>query len=107
MGGDSTQAAIDVFGLEDRTFPPPKEFAANALTSDRSLYDEADRDHEAFWARQARELLTWRRDFDTVLEWEPPFAKWFVGGQLNVSENCLDRHVAAGRGDKVDRKSVV
>src|SRR5438067_3277218 len=93
--------SIDVFGLEDRTFPPPDDFAANALLSDRALYEEADRDVEAFWAKQARQLLTWQRDFDTVLEWDLPFAKWFIGGTLNVSENCLDRHVAAGRGEKV------
>src|SRR5438067_352460 len=93
--------SIDVFGLEDRTFPPPDDFAANALLSDRALYEEADRDVEAFWAKQARQLLTWQRDFDTVLEWDLPFAKWFIGGTLNVSENCLDRHVAAGRGQKV------
>jgi acetyl-CoA synthetase len=101
MGGDQNHAAIDVFGLEDRTFPPPPELVAGANLADRSFHDEADADHEAFWARQARELLTWQRDFATVLEWDLPFAKWFVGGQLNVSENCLDRHVTAGKGDKV------
>ncbi|MCU1377146.1 MAG: acsA [Acidimicrobiales bacterium] len=101
MGGDDKQAAIDTYGLEERTFPPPLEFVANALVTDRSLQEHADADHEDFWATQARELLTWQRDFDTVLEWDLPFAKWFIGGQLNVSENCLDRHVAAGRGDKV------
>ena len=62
---------------------------------------EAEADYEAFWARQARELVTWFDDFDTVLDWQLPFAKWFVGGTLNVSYNCLDRHVEAGRGDKV------
>jgi hypothetical protein len=67
----------------------------------RPLYDEAAADYEAFWARQARELLTWDTDFHTTLEWELPFAKWFVGGELNVAYNCLDRHVEAGRGDKV------
>ncbi len=86
---------------EDRRFPPPPDFVADALVTDRSLYDEADADFEAFWARQARELLTWHDDFHTTLEWDLPFAKWFVGGTLNVSENCVDRHVAAGRGDKV------
>jgi acetyl-CoA synthetase len=102
MGGnEQNQAAIEVFGLEDRTFPPPPEFAAGALAADRSLHDAADADWQGFWAGQARELLTWQRDFDTVLEWDLPFARWFVGGQLNVSENCLDRHVAAGRGDRV------
>ncbi|HEX4905744.1 MAG TPA: AMP-binding protein, partial [Acidimicrobiales bacterium] len=93
--------AIEVFGLEDRTFPPPDWFVKDAHVTDRSLHEEAEADFEAFWAKQARELVTWQRDFDTILEWDLPFAKWFVGGQLNVSENCLDRHVAAGRGDKV------
>jgi acetyl-CoA synthetase len=93
--------SIEVYESEGRRFPPSPEFAAAALANDRSLYDEADADFEAFWARQARELLTWSKDFDTILEWELPFAKWFPGGELNVSENCLDRHVAAGRGDKV------
>ncbi|MDZ7674413.1 MAG: acetate--CoA ligase [Acidimicrobiales bacterium] len=98
---DQSGAAIEVVGAETRTFPPPTDFAAQALVSDESLYEEAEADREAFWARQARELLTWRTDFDTVLEWDLPYAKWFVGGTLNVSENCLDRHVAAGRGDRV------
>ncbi len=87
--------------LEERTFPPSDEFRSRALVTDDSLHREADADFEAFWARQARELLHWQRDFDATLEWELPFAKWFVGGQLNVAENCLDRHVAAGRGDRV------
>jgi acetyl-CoA synthetase len=86
---------------EERTFPPPDGFAANALVSDRSLYDDADRDWEGFWARQARELVSWFDDFDTVCEWNLPFAKWFFGGRLNVSYNCLDRHVEAGRGSRV------
>src|SRR5207253_2182539 len=73
----------------------------DALVTDRSLHDEAEADFEAFWAKQARELVTWQQDFDTILEWDLPFAKWFVGGKLNVSHNCLDRHVTAGRGDKV------
>ncbi len=95
------EPTIEDYFVEDRTFPPSPAFAADALTSDQSLYDEAAADPEAFWARQARELLTWYDDFDTVLEWDLPFAKWFVGGTLNVSYNCLDRHVEAGRGDKV------
>jgi acetyl-CoA synthetase len=99
--GDDQHAAIDVFGLEDRTFPPPQDFASNALLSDRAVLEAADADYQAFWAAQARELVTWQKDFDTILEWDLPFAKWFVGGKLNISENCLDRHVAAGRGDKV------
>ena len=95
------QGSIEVYENEGRTFPPAPEFAAAALTNDRSLHDEADADYEAFWARQARELLTWSKDFDAVLDWDLPFARWFVGGELNVSENCLDRHVAAGKGEKV------
>ena len=94
-------AAIEVFGLEEREFPPPPGFAAPTTVTDRSLHEEAEQDLEAFWARQAGELVTWQRPWDTVLEWDLPFAKWFVGGRLNVSENCLDRHVAAGRGERV------
>ncbi|MEI7622009.1 MAG: acetate--CoA ligase [Actinomycetes bacterium] len=95
------EPTIEDYFHEERLFPPSPEFKAAALTSDDSLYREADADYEAFWARQARELLTWNSDFDTTLEWELPFAKWFVGGTLNVSENCLDRHVANGIGDRV------
>ena len=91
-------ATIEDWFREDRAFPPPADFAANALVSDRSLYDEAEADVEAFWARQARELLTWSKDFTKVLEWDLPFAKWFADGELNVSYNCLDRHVEAGQG---------
>ena len=96
-----SDSTIGVFENEDRTFPPPPAFAARANANDRSLYDEADDDFEAFWARQARELLTWDRDFTEILDWKLPDARWFADGQLNVSANCLDRHVAAGSGDKV------
>jgi acetyl-CoA synthetase len=91
--------AIEAYYLENRTFPPPEDFAARALVHDQSLY-EAAQDWESFWAEQAR-ALDWFQPWDTVLEWQLPFAKWFVGGQLNVSYNCLDRHVAAGRGGRV------
>ncbi len=96
-----SEPTIEDYYVEDRTFPPSASFQANALVADRSLYDEAEADRLGFWARQARELVTWFEDFDTVLEWDLPFAKWFVGGKLNMSYNCLDRHVDAGRGDKV------
>ena len=92
---------IEVYETEDRLFPPSAEFAAAALTNDRSLYDEAEADLEGFWARQARELISWDQDFDQVLDWQLPYAKWFLGGKLNISYNCLDRHVEAGKGDKV------
>ncbi|MCB0983195.1 MAG: acetate--CoA ligase, partial [Ilumatobacter sp.] len=92
---------IDALLDEQRTFPPSEAFKRQALVADTSLYDEARRDDEGFWARQAADLITWRSDWHTICEWELPFSKWFVGGTLNVSENCLDRHVAAGRGDTV------
>ncbi len=85
---------------EDRTFEPPEEFRRGALLSDRSLHAEADADRLAFWERQARNLV-WFEEWESVLDWELPYAKWFVGGKLNASYNCLDRHVKAGRGDKV------
>jgi acetyl-CoA synthetase len=86
---------------EDRTYPPPAEFTANALLSDGAVHAEAEADLEGFWAKQAGELLDWFEPWDTVLEWDLPFAKWFVGGRLNAAYNCLDRHVEAGRGDRV------
>jgi acetyl-CoA synthetase len=82
---------------EGRTFPPDPAFAGQA-NAQRSLYDEAARDPEAFWARIARETVTWNEPFTTTLEWDLPFAKWFTGGKLNISENCVDRHVANGLG---------
>ena len=96
-----TGAAIGNYYYEGRTFPPAAEFAENALLSDPAIYDAAAADPVAFWAERAREMVTWFEDFHTPLEWELPFAKWFVGGKLNVSYNCLDRHVEAGKGDKV------
>jgi acetyl-CoA synthetase len=84
---------------EDRTFPPPPEFRARAVARDESIYAEAERDPEAFWARFAREL-EWSRPWDKVLDWQPPHAKWFVGGKINASVNCLDRHLAGPRRTK-------
>ena len=92
--------AIENLFSEGRTFPPPDDFKADALVTDMSLHEQAAEDLEGFWAGQA-ERLRWTKPWDQVLEWDPPFAKWFVGGQLNVSDNCLDRHVDAGGGDKV------
>ena len=96
-----SEPTIEDYYVEDRTFPPSETFRNNALIADRSLYTEAQEDRLGFWARQARELVTWFEDFETVLEWDLPFAKWFVEGKLNISYNCLDRHVEAGRGNKV------
>jgi acetyl-CoA synthetase len=92
--------AIENLFSEGRTFPPPDDFKANALVTDMSLHEQAAQDLEGFWAEEA-ERLRWMKPWDQVLEWNLPFAKWFVGGQLNVSDNCLDRHVDAGGGDKV------
>ncbi|MDL9948055.1 acetate--CoA ligase [Gordonia sp. ABSL11-1] len=81
-------------------YPPSEEFAAQANAT-AALYDRADADRLEFWAEQARRL-DWATDFDQVLDWsDAPFAKWFVGGKLNVAYNCVDRHVAAGKGDRV------
>ena len=94
-------ATIEAYYLEERSFPPSEEFKRDALVVDTSLYDEAARDYQGFWARQAAVLLDWAEDWHTILDWELPFAKWFVGGKLNAAHNCLDRHVEAGRGDRV------
>src|SRR5690348_15515525 len=85
---------------ERRTFPPDPAFAAQA-NAKAGLYEEAERDYVAFWERLARERVSWFEDFHTTLEWNLPFAKWFVGGKLNISYNCVDRHVERGLGDKV------
>src|SRR5205809_6043247 len=92
-------AEIDDLLREHRTFSASPEFKARALVRDDSIYAEADRDPEAFWARFADEL-EWTRRWDRVLDWQPPHAKWFVGGTLNVSANCLDRHVRGARRNK-------
>ncbi len=90
---------------ETRVFPPSDEFSTKAVIGSmqayQTLYAESIADPVAFWERQAREHLHWFEPFHTGLEWNEPFAKWFVGGRTNVSYNCLDAHVAAGRGDRV------
>ena len=75
--------AIEDYLLEDRTFPPTEAFRATALVAGTSLHDEANQDFEGFWARQAADLLTWQRDWDQILDWQRPDARWFVGGKLN------------------------
>jgi acetyl-CoA synthetase len=87
--------------LEIERFAPPAEFREHALLSDRSIYEQAAADPQGWWATQAQEL-DWFQKWTTVLDdSDPPFYKWFTGGTLNVSYNCLDRHVIAGRGDRV------
>ncbi|MGN6694260.1 MAG: AMP-binding protein, partial [Aquihabitans sp.] len=94
-------ATIEDYLLEERTFPPSEAFKDQALVASNHLHEEADRDYQGFWARQALDLLDWQQEWDTICDWQLPFAKWFVGGKLNVSENCLDRHVRNGLGDRV------
>jgi len=84
---------------EDRTFSPSDAFRSRATVRDASIYAEAERDPEAFWAEFASEL-DWMRPWDTVLEWNPPHAKWFVGGRLNACANCVDRHARGARRNK-------
>ncbi len=91
---------LDNLLRESRAFPPSGEFAAQANAT-AALYDQADADREAFWAQQARRLH-WHTGFEQVLDWSnQPFARWFVGGKLNVAYNCVDRHVEGGHGDQV------
>ena len=88
--------------LEVEKFPPPESFREKALVKDDSLYEEAERDFQAFWAKQATELVDWFTEPQQALnDSNPPFYKWFEDGKLNVSYNCLDRHAEAGNGDKV------
>ena len=96
----SSQPEIENLMGEGQIFPPPPEFAAQANATSE-VYAEAAADPEAFWARLARERISWTKPFERTLEWDLPFAKWFGGGELNISYNCLDRHVERGLGDKV------
>ena len=99
----SDSTSIESSQIESRVFPPPLEFAANAHVKSfdeyEAMYAEAAKDPAAFWAKQA-EQLHWFRKWDTILEWNEPFAKWFTGGKLNVSYNCLDRHLKTERRNK-------
>lgn len=92
---------IDALQWERRTFPPSDSFKKTALVVGTDLYDQANSDYESFWAQQAAELVTWETPWETICEWNLPYSQWFVGGSLNVAYNCLDRHVLAGKGDKV------
>ena len=92
---------IDHLLDESRQFPPSSEFVAQSI-DDPALYERAAADRDAFWGEQSRDLLHWHTPFTNVLDWSnPPFAKWFGDGELNVAYNCLDRHVEAGNGDRV------
>ncbi|GAA1080795.1 acetate--CoA ligase [Nocardiopsis composta] len=93
------QEALSNLLHESRRFPPPADLAAAANVK-AGAYETAAADRTAFWAEQAGRLR-WEKPWDTVLDWQPPFAKWFTGGEINVAVNCLDRHVEAGLGDRV------
>ncbi|HZS24835.1 MAG TPA: acetate--CoA ligase [Gaiellaceae bacterium] len=95
--GEQSGHAIDTLMLEERRYPPPPEFAAQA----NARADIYQRDFEEFWTDEARKRVTWFEPFDKLYEWNPPYAKWFIGGKLNVCYNCVDRHVEAGAGGKV------
>jgi acetyl-CoA synthetase len=101
QGNGEQHDTIDALSVENRKFPPSDEFKADALVSGTFLYDQAAEDDETFWASQAAELVDWATPWETILDWQLPDAKWFVGGRLNVAYNCLDRHVLGGKGDKV------
>ena len=90
---------IDALLKEDRAFPPPESFTAQAVVRDERVYEDAARDPERFWENFAREL-EWSTPWSQVLEWKPPHAKWFVGGKINASVNCLDRHLKGPRRNK-------
>jgi len=92
-------SSLENLSYEERTFAPSPEFVAQANAT-AALYDEAAADRLGFWAKQA-DYLAWDKKWDQVLDWQPPFAKWFVGGKLNACYNALDRHVLEGRGDRV------
>jgi acetyl-CoA synthetase len=91
------QQAIETMLLEERRYPPPPDFAAQA----NAQPDIYERGFEEFWEAEGRERVSWFEPFDKLYEWEPPYAKWYLGGRLNVCFNCVDRHVEAGLGDKV------
>jgi acetyl-CoA synthetase len=98
---ETQSAELHVLLSTEQTFPPPPEFAAQANASDPGIYERAEADPETWWASWA-EKLDWMKPWDEILDWsDPPFAKWFGGGVLNASANCLDRHVEAGNGDRI------
>ncbi len=90
---------LDTLLDETRVFPPSEQFRSTALCSTQVLYEAAARDREGFWVSFA-EQLDWYRHWNRVLEWKPPRAKWFVGGEINAAVNCLDRHIGTGRRNK-------
>src|SRR5712691_2545916 len=106
MATEQIQSAISALLIEDRRYEPTAEFKAQANVADSAIYERARNDPEGFWAERASEV-DWIKPYDKVLEWKvpapgtnPPWAQWFVGGQLNVSANCVDRHLKSWRRNK-------
>ena len=101
VSGENLEKQLESM-LDIEKFPPPDEFRKHALVTDESMYEEAAADLEGFWSRQADELIDWmEKPSQTLDESNAPFYKWFADGKLNVTYNCLDRHVEAGNGDRV------
>ena len=96
------ESTIENLLREDRTFPPPQEFVSNALLNDPSIYERTDTEEgfRAFWTEEGNRL-DWMEPWSELYTWEAPYTQWYLGGKLNVSVNCLDRHVRAGLGDRV------
>ncbi len=99
MSDDIGNQSLENLSYEDRTFAPSTSFAQNANVK-KEIYELAQSDRLAFWESQANRLI-WDKKWSQVVDWQLPFAKWFIGGKLNASYNCLDRHVAAGIGDRI------
>ena len=95
--GNQPGRDIDTAQIEERRFPPPSDMAA-AANAGPEIYE---RDFEEFWETEARQRISWFRDFGSLFEWKPPYAAWYLGGTLNACYNCVDRHVEAGLGEKV------
>jgi acetyl-CoA synthetase len=94
---DASGQTIDTFLDEERRYPPPPEFAAQA----NAQPDIYEREFDEFWETNGRERVTWFDPFTSLYDWDLPYARWYLGGKLNVAYNCLDRHVEGGHGDKV------
>src|SRR3954467_6724799 len=94
---EDTGQTIETMFQEDRRYPPSPEFAAQA----NAKADIYERDFEEFWDTEARERISWFEPYSELYEWNAPYAKWYLGGKLNVCFNCVDRHVEAGAGEKV------
>src|SRR3954447_13620115 len=93
---EDTGQTIETMFQEDRRYPPSPEFAAQA-NAQPSIYE---RDFEEFWETEGRERLSWFEPYSELYEWDAPYAKWYLGGKLNVCFNCVDRHVEAGCGGR-------